>query len=639
MKPIKTSHLGKALHRRFKNVTIPVRIYVMAALGVVMFLAGLGAHIIEDGMSREVIGQTGQIRQAEGLMDDMDKAAALMTLAAAEYELDREHARRQFQSALDLALKRCAALGRVPVASAVREKVRTVEKRFRAAEGWFAAFADNSDAVGLSNAEGLRLRLAETSASIQKELRLWPNVESILGKLHMVKRFEQAVLYDFNETNLGQLTRHLNEFDYMLFAGPFDPVTLEKLSAVIVDYKAVLDAYQKALSEKEKSRLTLDAGLAGTEVALGAVAASVEALLNEINDRWIAVRRDTFILKSVFGGCTLAAFILASAALVRSISRPLRRIISRLTDVSGAISLTAEEVIQSSAAMSEGAREQAAAVKETSASLEEIASMSRRNSELTSGAEQLMNENIEKSGHSLAALVELTREIGQIETDGDQMGDIVKTISDIAFQTNLLALNASVEAARAGASGAGFAVVAEEVRSLAMRTSEAAGRTQELLENTAARVHRAARAVKSVNADFEIIIESASVIGEKTARISRASERQASEIALISSAAGRMDDIARRNAEGSRAFASASRDLETKADLMKGFVVELISLTGKNGKNGRRRPDARAEPALEQAPAPASKPRAFPAPLRHIGKRAAVDRSENSTRKELIAHA
>lgn len=209
--------------------------------------------------------------------------------------------------------------------------------------------------------------------------------------------------------------------------------------------------------------------------------------------------------------------------------------------------------------------------------------MSRQTSELTSDAEQLMNENIEKSAHSMKALIELTQEMSQIEADSGQMGQIIKIIDEIAFQTNLLALNAAVEAARAGEAGAGFAVVAEEVRNLALRSTEAAKNTQQLLESTVERVAQAARSIKNINNGFEGIIESATAMGEKTALITRSSREQTRGIEQVGLATSKIDKITQDVAARSQESAATSEDLSARAAEMKIFVDDLLIIIEGNG--------------------------------------------------------
>ncbi len=274
--------------------------------------------------------------------------------------------------------------------------------------------------------------------------------------------------------------------------------------------------------------------------------------------------------------------------MVRSIVRPVREVAQGLNEGAEQVAIASAEVSSASQSLSQNATEQAAAVEESSASLEEITAMSRETSNLTRGAENLMNENISKSGQSLKALIELTREMNQVEADSGQMSGIMKTIDDIAFQTNLLALNAAVEAARAGDAGAGFAVVADEVRQLALRATEASANTQELIDRTVKRVVSAAGAIREVNNDFEGIIESATLMGEKTASITLASEEQSRGMDQLSQASEDIDIAIQRIAAGAQESAAAAQEMAAQGAEMKYFAERLIEIiNGRSGRGGR----------------------------------------------------
>ena len=106
-------------------------------------------------------------------------------------------------------------------------------------------------------------------------------------------------------------------------------------------------------------------------------------------------------------------------------------------------------------------------------------------------------------GIDVTAKVEAARvtdqEMSQVLTSSEKIADIIKVINDISAQTNLLALNAAIEAARAGEAGRGFAVVADEVRSLATRTGESANQIQDLVHETGARVGKLAQSLKKLS--------------------------------------------------------------------------------------------------------------------------------------------
>ena len=140
--------------------------------------------------------------------------------------------------------------------------------------------------------------------------------------------------------------------------------------------------------------------------------------------------------------------------------------------VSGSIGVRTDICLQPE--LSEGASEQAASVEETSATMEEISSMTRQNADNAAEAAKLAKACSASVEQGNSTVVEMDGAMKNIAESSGKIADIIKIIEGIAFQTNLLALNAAVEAARAGEHGRGFAVVAEEVRNLAHRSAAAA---------------------------------------------------------------------------------------------------------------------------------------------------------------------
>jgi methyl-accepting chemotaxis protein len=317
----------------------------------------------------------------------------------------------------------------------------------------------------------------------------------------------------------------------------------------------------------------------GTKYALIAETDEAEAFDSVKKLRWLMNITTVLIIAVIFFVAVLVS---------RYIVRPVSWVISGLIEIARQLAAAAREVSENSQLQSENAASQAAAVEETSASLEEMTEISRETSELTRDADELMNENIVKSAQSLKSLVELTRQMAQIEADSFQMRDIIKLIDTIAFQTNLLALNAAIEAARAGKAGTGFAVVAEEVRNLAMRTAQAAKNTQELLDCAVERVGHAADAIRVMNKDFESIIESATIMGEKTAAITQASKEVSKGVEQISLSASEIEKMAQRVAAGSQTSAATSEELFSQSVAMEEFVDELATLV----KGSKKKRDA-----------------------------------------------
>ncbi len=281
----------------------------------------------------------------------------------------------------------------------------------------------------------------------------------------------------------------------------------------------------------------------------------------------------------------VAAVILLSIFIVRSLTGTLKRVAEDTNDGANQVASASEQVSSSSQPLAEGASEQAASLEETSSSLEEMASMTKQNADNARQADSLIKEASLIVSEANDSMSEVSASMEEISKASEETSKIIKTIDEIAFQTNLLALNAAVEAARAGEVGAGFAVVADEVRNLAMRAADAAKNTADLIEGTVKRVNSGSEVVIRTNDAFGKVVESTKKVSELVGEIAAASNEQAEGIEQVNTAMNQMDRVVQSSAATAEESASASEELSAQAENMRDVVTELTRMVSGNGSN------------------------------------------------------
>jgi hypothetical protein len=266
--------------------------------------------------------------------------------------------------------------------------------------------------------------------------------------------------------------------------------------------------------------------------------------------------------------------------IANGINAVLKRIIANISYGSSRVISSSEHFASVSHELASGASQQAAGLEQTSASMVEMESMTRRNAENAGQAHSLMTQTSTAVYDSMHAMEVMAGEISNITESTNQTAKIIKNIDEIAFQTNLLALNAAVEAARAGEAGRGFAVVAEEVRNLALRCADAARTTSDLIEgskkNAEAGVMASAELAKFLLATAGNSDKVASLIAE----IAAASKEQAQGIEQVTTAIAQMDKVVQHNAANAEENVSASQELASQAGEFGSMVAELTVLAG-----------------------------------------------------------
>jgi methyl-accepting chemotaxis protein len=304
-----------------------------------------------------------------------------------------------------------------------------------------------------------------------------------------------------------------------------------------------------------------------------------------------------------------------------------------LLDVSAAVSATASassQISSSTEEMAAGAQEQTSQASEVAVAVEEMTKTIMENAKNAVNAADTAKKAKDSAGQggevvdeTIAGMKRIAEVVGKsaetvkaLGRSSEQIGDIIAVIDDIADQTNLLALNAAIEAARAGEQGRGFAVVADEVRKLAERTTKAtkeiAGMIKQIQGDTAGavasmdegtqEVENGIRLADKAGASLREIVTVSQNVTEMITQIAAASEQQSSTSEQISKNVEAISAVTGETASGTQQVARAAEDLNRLTDNLQQLIAnfKLSGTMPNEADRSIRKGEAKSTTAVRQ---------------------------------------
>lgn len=276
-------------------------------------------------------------------------------------------------------------------------------------------------------------------------------------------------------------------------------------------------------------------------------------------------------LFSVLGGLFISVLVISTTVM------PLKQAIKTLSDGAEHVSVASQQIATTSEYLSDKVVEQASSVEQISASVEQVAQLSQHNNEVAAQGHSLIEQLNELIQQAETHIHDLNQSVNGLNAFGNQIGQTIKLLNDMAIQVNLLATNATVEATRHEASQ-GFGIFTAEIKNLSQKSVDRTREIDEFIDHARTDLKKGYELTENTQKTFSQVVLVVKQLTQLVAEIMTDSKQQAHSISEINTVMNTLGNVTHANASSAEESAAAGQSLNEQAQIMQTVVDELVVL-------------------------------------------------------------